>query len=161
FAIGRIPLDLPFTSYGKNSAGRRRLDAYVYGLIARRRAEGRDVGDVLSMLLAAQDDGVTMTDQQIRDQAMTLFAAAHETTANAPAWTFYRLSLHSHVMERLQGELRTVLAGRDPTVDDLPQLPYLDWVVLEAMRRYPPAWTQGRYAQEPFALEGYTFPAGT
>jgi len=161
FAMGRIPLDLPFTPYGKNNAGRRRLDAYVYGLIARRRAERRDVGDVLSMLLAAQDDGVRMTDQQIRDQAMTLFAAGHETTANALAWTFYLLSEHSRVMERLQGELSAVLAGRAPTVDDLPQLPYLDWVVLEAMRCYPPAWTQGRYAQEPFALEGYTFPAGT
>src|SRR5262249_52893241 len=90
-----------------------------------------------------------------------LFAAGHETTANALSWAFFLLSQQPRIMERLQDELRIVLAGRAPTVDDLPRLQYLDWVVLEAMRLYPPAWTQGRYAQEPFVLEGYAFPAGT
>src|SRR5262249_38416360 len=136
FAMGRVPLDLPFTPYGKNSAGRRRLDAYVYGLIARRRAAGGDVAEVLSMLLAAQDGDRTMPDRELRDQARTLFAAGHEPTANALSWAFFLLSQQPRIMERLQDELRIVLAGRAPTVDDLPRLQYLDWVVLEAMRLY-------------------------
>lgn len=155
------PIDLPFMPYGKYMAGRRALDDYVFGLIARRRAAGDDVGDIVSMLLDAQEEGVTMTDQQIRDQAMTFFAAGHETTANALTWTFYLLSEHPDVRAKLLGELAAVLDGRDPTVEDLPNLPYLDWVVTESMRLYPPAWAQGRRASEAFALEGYTFPAGT
>ena len=162
WSIASIRLDLPFTPYGKNMAGRRTLDAYVYGLIVRRRAEGRDTGDVLSMLLAARDDdGAALSDTQVRDQTMTLFAAGHETTANALAWTFYLLSEHPAVRAKLLAELHTVLAGHDPTVDDIARLPYLDWVVTESMRLYPPAWTQGRRAIDAFDLEGYTFPAGT
>jgi cytochrome P450 len=161
FSLRGLPVDLPFTPYHRHMAGRRLLDDYVFGLIARRRAEGRDVGDIVSMLLAAQEDGISMSDQQIRDQTMTLFAAGHETTSNALTWTFYLLSQHERVREKLLAELADVLAGRDPTVDDLPNLPYLDWVVSESMRYYPPAWTQGRYAQEEFSLDGYTFPRGT
>jgi cytochrome P450 len=161
FSVRGLPVDLPFTPYHRHMAGRRLLDEFVFGLIARRRAEGRDVGDIVSMLLRAQEDGVSMTDQQIRDQTMTLFAAGHETTANALAWTFYLLSEHERVRERVLAELAEVLAGRAPTVEDLPKLPYLDWVVSESMRVYPPAWTQGRFTQEEFSLEGYTFPRGT
>jgi cytochrome P450 len=161
FSIRALPVDLPFTAYGKHMEGLRTLNAYVYGLIKRRRAQGRDTGDVLSMLLSAQEDGITMTDRQIRDQAMTLFAAGHETTANALAWTFFLLSEHPVVSAKLTAELKSVLSGRPPLVDDLPNLPYLDWVVSESMRLYPPAWTQGRRAIEPFEMEGFRFPAGT
>ncbi len=161
FSLRGLPIDLPFTPYHKHMAGLRTLDAYVFGLIARRRAEGRDVGDIVSMLLRAQEEGASMTDQQVRDQTMTLFAAGHETTANALTWTFYLLSEHPDVREKLLAELVDVLAGRDPTADDLPNLPYLDAVVTESMRVFPPAWTQGRYAQGEFELEGYRFPAGT
>jgi cytochrome P450 len=163
WSLRGLPLDLPFTPYHKHMAARRTLDDYVYGLIARRRAEGVDRGDVVSMLLRAQDedDGGMMTDKQVRDQTMTLFAAGHETTANALTWTFYLLSQHPEALARLRAELRSVLAGREPTVDDLPHLPYLDWVVSESMRFYPPAWTQGRRAIEAFELEGYHFAPGT
>jgi cytochrome P450 len=141
---------------------RRGLDAFVYDLIARRRAEGRDTGDVLSMLLAARDErGESMSDLEIRDQAMTLIAAGHETTSNALSWTFYLLSQNPQKYDLLRGELDRVLGGRTPTVDDLPKLTYLDWVIKESMRIYPPAWTLNRTALEPFVLEGYTFPAGT
>ncbi len=162
WSVNALHLDLPFLPYGKYMAGRRALDDYIYGLIARRRAEGRDRGDVLSTLLAARDDdGAGLTDEEIRDQTMTLFAAGHETTANALSWTFYLLSEHPAERERLSAELADVLGGRDPTPDDLPHLPYLDWVVTESMRLYPPAWMQGRHASVPFELEGYRFPAGT
>ena len=161
FSLRSLPIDLPFTAYGKHMQGLRALNTYVYGLIKRRRAEGRDTGDVLSMLLSAQEDEVTMTDKQVRDQTMTLFAAGHETTANALAWAFYLLSEHPVVSAKLVTELSQVLRGRPPAVDDLPNLPYLDWVVSESMRLYPPAWTQGRRSIESFELDGYQFPAAT
>lgn len=162
FSLRGLPVDLPFTPYGKNVRARRALDAFVYALIARRRREGADTGDVLSMLLAARDEEDNgLTDRQIRDQTMTLFAAGHETTANALSWTLYLLSEHPQVRAKLVAELQRVLGGRPPIVDDLAALPYLDQVVKEAMRLYPPAWTQGRRAIDDFELEGYRLPAGT
>lgn len=160
FSWRSIPINLPFMPYAKHVAGRTTLDTYIYALIAQRRASGRDTGDVISMLLAAQDDGVTMTDQQVRDQTLTLLAAGHETTANLLAWTFYLLSTHPDVRAKLLAELQSVLMGRAPTIDDQPNLPYLDWVVSESMRMYPPAWTVGRRAIAGFELGGYSFPAG-
>jgi len=158
--LRRLSVNLPFTSYGKRMAAHRLLDGFVYDLIAQRRAEGRDVGDILSMLLRAQDEGVTMTDKQIRDQLMTIFGAGHDTTATSLTWTFYLLSEHPHVRKKLLTELHTVLAGRDPTLEDLPNLPYLEWVINESMRMYPPVWQQGRRAVDAFDLAGYHFPAG-
>ena len=141
---------------------RERLDVFVYDLIAKRRAEGRDHGDVLSMLLDARDeDGAMMSDKQIRDQAMTLMAAGHETTSNALAWTFYLLSQHPEKYARLRAEVAETLGGRVPTVADLPRLTYLDAVISESMRIYPPAWTVNRDASAAFDLGGYHFPKGT
>jgi cytochrome P450 len=158
---GRIGLELPFSAYGKAMAGKRTLDTFVYDLIAQRRAEGRDTGDVLSMLLSAQDEGNTMTDKQVHDQVLTFIAAGHETAQNTLSWTFYQLSQHPEVREKLLSELQTVLDGRTPTVDDLAHLPYLEWVINESWRVLPPAWTQGRRAIEEIELDGYHFPVGT
>jgi cytochrome P450 len=114
------------------------------------------------MLLAARDeDGAPMTDVQLRDQAMTLIAAGHETTSNALAWTFYLLARNPDKYDTLRAEAANVLGGRTATAADLPQMPYLDAVIMEAMRIYPPAWTVNRTALEPFELGGYQFPAGT
>ena len=141
---------------------RDKLDAFVYQLITQRRAEGRDHGDVLSMLLEARDeDGQPMNDLQIRDQAMTLMAAGHETTSNSLAWTFYLLSRNPDKYDKLRAEVANVLGDRPATTADLPQLPYLDAVITEALRIYPPAWTVNREALHPFELGGYQFPAGT
>lgn len=141
---------------------REQLDRFVYDLIARRRAEARDHGDVLSMLLDARDeDGAAMSDLQVRDQAMTLMAAGHETTSNALAWTFYLLSRNPEKYDRLRAEVAEVLGERTATVADLPHLPYLDAVITEAMRIYPPAWTVNRDSLGPFELGGYHFPART
>jgi cytochrome P450 len=139
----------------------RRLDEIIYGLIKERRASGRDQGDLLSMLLHAQDedDGSRMTDKQVRDEAMTLFLAGHETTANALSWTWYLLAQHPEVEARLLAELQTVLGGRAPTVADLPQLPYTEMVVTEAMRVYPPVYAFGREAVQACTLGGYRIPA--
>jgi cytochrome P450 len=153
---------LPFGREAKRMAAQEKLDEFVYGLIAQRRAEGADRGDVLSMLLKARDeDGAAMDDKQVRDQTMTLIAAGHETTSNALSWTFHLLSQNPSVYSRLLTEVRDVLGDRTPTVDDLPRLPYLDGVVTESLRIYPPAWTVNRFAREPFELGGYQFPIGT
>jgi cytochrome P450 len=159
--LSRMRIELPFTAYGKAMAGKRTLDTFVYDLIAQRRAEGRDTGDVLSMLLEAQDEGNPMTDKQIHDQVLTFVAAGHETAQNTLSWTFYLLSQHPEVRAKLLAELQTVLAGRAPTVADLAHLPYLEWVINESWRVLPPAWTQGRKAAEHIELDGYSMPAGT
>ena len=156
-----IRIDQPFTTYGRRKVAIRKMDTFIYELIERRRAEGRDEGDVLSRLLTAQDEADALTDTQVRDHTMTFIAAGHETTANALSWTFYLLSEHPEVREKLLTELRTVLGGQAPTLEDLPQLPYLEWVLNESMRLYPPAWTQGRRSIEAFELDGVQLPTGT
>jgi cytochrome P450 len=141
----------------------RQLDGIIYGFIKERRASGKDRGDLLSMLLHAQDadDGSRMTDKQVRDEAMTLFLAGHETTANALAWTWYLLSQHPEVEAKLVTELNTVLYGRSPTVADLPRLRYTAMVVMEAMRVFPPVYAFGREATCECTLGGYRVPKGT
>ncbi len=141
--------------------GRMQLDTFVATLIQQRRADEQDQGDILSMLMATNDEGESLSDQQIRDQVMTLMAAGHETAQNSLCWTLYLLAQHPTVFEKLLAELHTVLHGRAPTVQDLAQLPYLEWVMNESWRIYPPAWRIGRRAIEPIELDGYRFPAGT
>lgn len=155
---------LPLPSNRRAEQARRQLDAIIYRLIKERRASGRDAGDLLSMLLMAQDDegdGTGMSDQQLRDEAMTLILAGHETTANWLTWTWYLLSQHPDVEARLHAELATVLGGRVPTVDDIPPLSYTRMVLTESLRLYPPAWIIGRRAINDYAIGPYHIPART
>ncbi len=145
----------------KVAESQRTLDSFIYDLIAQRRATGQDTGDVLSMLLEAQEGSDTMSDKQVHDHVLTFIAAGHETAQNTLSWTFYLLSQHPEVLAKLINELQTVLGGRAPTVADLANLPYLEWVINESWRVYPPAWRQGRRAIEAFDMDGYHFPAGT
>lgn len=138
------------------------LDRLIYRLINERRQSGEDRGDLLSMLLLAEDhegDGTGMTDRQVRDEALTLFLAGHETTANALTWTWYLLGQNPDVAAIFYAELDTVLGDRPPTLDDLPQLVYTRMVLSEAMRMYPPAWGVGREALAGYQVGGYTLPA--
>jgi cytochrome P450 len=153
---------LPLPSIRRFEKARDRLDQTIYGLIRERRKNGEDSGDLLSMLLLAQDeeaDGGTMTDTQVRDEALTLFLAGHETTANALTWTWYLLSQNPECEARLHQELDAVLAGRAPSMADLPALRYSEMVFAEAMRLYPPAWAIGRMSKEPFELGGLSIAA--
>ena len=162
FSLRAWRINLPFMPYGKFVRAKALLDKTVYDIIARRRATGEDTGDVISMLLAARDeDGTELTDVQVRDETMTLLAAGHETTANVLTWAFYLLSQHEQERDKLISELRSVLGGRAPTVEDLASLPYLEMVVKETMRLYPPAWMLGRFAVGDYELEGYHLPAGS
>jgi cytochrome P450 len=153
---------LPVPSLRKSRAARARLDTIIYGMIAERRTAPSDRGDLLSMLLLASDEenaGRRMTDQQVRDEAMTIFLAGHETTANALAWTWYLLSGAPDQEARLHEEVDRVLGGRLPTVADLPRLTVVEQIVTEAMRLYPPAWMIGRRAIDEQPLGGYVLPA--
>ncbi|MBA2391703.1 MAG: cytochrome P450 [Ktedonobacteraceae bacterium] len=156
-----LQIDKPFTSYGRRMAAKRTLDTFIYQLIEQRRADKQDAGDVLSMLLMTHEGEDTLTDTQIRDHTMTFVAAGHETTSLALTWTFYLLSKYPASYEKLLNELQSVLGSDTPTIDNIGKLPYLEWVLNESMRLYPPAWTQGRRATEAFDLDGYHFPAGT
>ena len=152
---------LPLPANRRFTESRARLDRVIYRIIEERRASGEDRGDLLTMLLKAQDeegDGTGMSDEQLRDEAMTIFLAGHETTANALAWTWFLLSQHPEAEARLHKELEEVLSGRPPTAEDLPRLRYTEMVFAEAMRLYPPAWILGRRALEDYEVGGYTIP---
>jgi len=141
-----------------------RLDETIYRIINERRASGRDQGDLLSMLLLAQDeegDGSSMTDQQLRDEAMTLFVAGHETTANALTWTWYLLSQNPDVESKLHSEIDGVLCGRRPEARDFMDLRYTEMVFAESMRLYPPACTMGRRVLSDYQVDRYIIPSGS
>jgi cytochrome P450 len=163
---------LPFTEYldkvpvlpsvRRFNAARATLDRIVYRMIDERRKSGEDRGDLLSMLLMATDtegDGTGMSDTQLRDEALTIFLAGHETTANALTWTWYLLSQHPEIESKLRDEVDGALNGRPPTFEDMASLPYTRMVLAESMRLYPPAWGIGRRAIDPFEARGFEIPS--
>src|SRR5438067_13172390 len=137
------------------------IESILYRIIAERRASGRDTGDLLSMLLRAQDeDGSRMTDKQLRDETITLFLAGHETTASSLSWTWWLLAQNPVGEARLHAELDQVLGGRTPSLEDFPRLRYTANVITESMRLYPPAWGLARVAIEDHELGGYPVKKG-
>jgi len=157
-----IPDWLPLRRNRNRAEAGATLDQLIRQIISERRASGEDKGDLLSMLLLSEDEtGARMTDQEARDEAVTLFAAGHETTANALSWTWYLLSQHPEIEARLQAEVDTVLGDRPATFQDLPQLRYTGMIVKESLRLYPPAWVlNAREALEDIRIDGYTIPKG-
>jgi cytochrome P450 len=179
---------LPLPQSKRFGKAKDKLNSVIYGIINDRRRWGEDTGDLLSMLLMAQDEetGGGMSDDQIRDEALTLFLAGHETTANAMTWTWYLLSQNPEKEEKLHAELDAILsvppapllpeegwpkaggvgvAGgvakpdlRPPTIDDLPTLKYTEAVIAESMRLFPPAWAIGRLSTEEHRLGDYHLP---
>ena len=155
---------LPLPSNYRFRRAKERLDATIYRIINERRASEQDRGDLLSMLLLAQDDegdGGRMTDLQLRDEAMTIFLAGHETTANALTWTWYLLSQNPEAEARMHEEIDLLLEGRLPTAEDVPRLVYTTRVFSESMRMYPPAWTVGRRALKQYSMGEYVAPANS
>jgi cytochrome P450 len=139
----------------------RRLYGTVDGIVRRRRAAGGDTGDLLSMLLQVQDeDGSRMSDQQVRDEALTLMLAGHETTAITLSFCWDLLARNPEAEALLHQELASVLSGREPTVEDLPALPFTEAVVKESLRLFPPAWGLSRETVEADEIGGWHIPAG-
>src|ERR1019366_7365118 len=151
---------LPLPVSIRFARARARLDATVYRIIRERRASGVDHGDLLSMLLRATDtegDGTGMSDEQLRDEAMTLFLAGHETTANALTWSWYLLARNPKAEGKLQQEVDAL--GHEPTFADLPKLEYTRRVFAESMRLYPPAYALGRRAIDEYRVGEFVIPA--
>ena len=158
--LGELLLKLPLPAARRFTRGRDRLDATIYKMIAERRHAGDDRGDLLSMLLLAHDsegDGSGMSDEQLRDEAMTLLLAGHETTANLLTWAFYLLSQNPDAEARLHSELDAL--GDSPlTAHDVTRLPYARAVIAETMRLYPPAWIVGRRAMTEYFIGDVRIP---
>lgn len=156
-----VPLWVPTPRNLRAKLGIKRLEKVIYRIIAERRASGRDTGDLLSILLQAQDeDGSHMNDRQLRDETITLFLAGHETTANTLSWTWWLLAQNPAVEKKFCEELDGVLGGRVPTLDDLPKLTYLNHVLTESLRLYPTAWGMARLAAEDHEIAGYPVRVG-
>jgi cytochrome P450 len=161
-AFAQLPFDVPGIGYGRSVRGAiYRIRTILEEIIARHEREQSDTGDIVSMLVAARDeDGNRLSVSQIMDHLLTLFVAGHETLANALTWACYLLAQHPQVTAKLLSELETQLGGQPPTPDALERLPYLEQVVKEVLRIYPPAASLSRIAREPFQWKGYTFHAG-
>jgi cytochrome P450 len=167
---------LPIPKLRRAHAARQRLDALIYEMIATRRASGTDQGDLLSMLIAAADTAPVapdtpgapdapsapaapgLSDEEVRDEAMTILLAGHETTANALTWTLYLLSQNPDADARLHDELNRVLGDRIPSPGDYAKLAYTKRIVTESMRLFPPAWIIGRRAISEYQIDRYRLP---
>jgi cytochrome P450 len=158
----RLPQSWPTPQNRRARQAIERINATLYRLIEARRQSGEERGDFLSMLLHAQDEEHTtsLSNRQIRDEALGLFVAGHETTANALTWCWYLLSQHPEIYARMQAEGDRVLAGRVPTLADLPNLPYTLQVFKETLRLYPPVYASTRRAISSVRLGGYRIPKG-
>jgi cytochrome P450 len=168
-ALGFYGIDYPLrllrgpgSPWRKLLASRQVLDEIVFGEIERRRAapdEGRQ--DILSLLLGARGEaGEAFTDREVRDQVMTLMFAGHDTSTSTLSFMMHELARHPEVAERLREEGDEVLGGAPPTVDDLERMPYLEMVLDEVLRLYPPAWIGPRRAVRDFEFGGYSVPRG-
>jgi cytochrome P450 len=157
----RLSERLPLPANRRFERAREVFDRTIHEMIAERRRGGMDGDDLLSLLLRAGEGGAGMTDEQVRDEAITLFLAGHETTSNALTWTWYLLSENPGAEATLHAELDEVLGERTPTVADVPHLRFTDAVLRESMRCYPPAWAIGRRALTDHDADGFALRAGS
>jgi cytochrome P450 len=155
-----LPLWLPTRNNVRLQRAVLKLDAIIYEFIRKRRESAEDKGDLLSLLLHARDEGdrTGMTDRQLRDEAMTLFLAGHETTALTLSWAWYLLATNPEAARKLQAEVDAVLGERSATASDWPRLVFTEQVIMEAMRLYPPAYVVGREALQDCVIGGYSVP---
>lgn len=156
---------LPIPAMTRLRKGKDHLDRLIYGMIAERRSDPTDRGDLLSMLLHATDpeggaSSNTMTDQQLHDECVTIILAGHETTANALSFALHLLAHHPDVQQRLHEEAAAVLGDRTPTAADYERLPYATQVFAETMRLYPPVWVTARTCAKSYEIAGYLIPVG-
>jgi cytochrome P450 len=156
-----LPVWVPTAHNRRFQEAVRTLNRIVSALIQERRREDRDHGDLLSLLMQARDEetGATMTDDQLRSEALTFFVAGHETTATALTWTWYLLATHAAIRQRVRSEVAAVLGDRLPTIEDVSQLVTTRMVLEEAMRLYPPIWAIARQAVGDDEIDGFRIPA--
>ena len=157
-----LPAWLPIPGVRRYRQARAVVDAALYDVIARTRDGEGSAGSLMQIMLDLVDaeTGAQMTDQQLRDEAVTLVLAGYETTSLTLAWICQLLTQHTDKLAKLQAEVDT-LEGRVPTFADLPALPYTSMVIQEAMRLYPAAWTFTRQAVADDVIDGHAIRAGT
>jgi cytochrome P450 len=164
-SVVKVPPWVPTPNNRRFNRAARTLEGLVDAIVAERRAEGPAAGrdDLLAMLMEVKDEatGETMSDRQLRDELITLVLAGHETTANSLSFTFELLSRHPDVARRVRAEAAEVLGDRDPTLADLPRMPYAKAVVEESLRLFPPAWVVERDALEDDVIDGRPVAKGT
>jgi cytochrome P450 len=165
--VEHVNLPLPTPRWWPSPGNLRKIGAIeaieevIKRLIAERRAGGKDLGDVLSHVVFAKDkDGLGMTGTEMRDEAMTLIFAGHETTAHAMTWTWYLLAKNPEKAQKLHEEIRENVGSRALTVEDVDALPYLTQVMKESLRLMPSVWMYAREATEDVKVKGYTLPKG-
>ncbi len=159
-AVIKPPQWIPSPKNFRFKRSMKTLDALVFRIIdTRRRGESADAQDLLALLMAATEDGRGMTNEQLRDEVMTLVMAGHETTANALAWTFYLLSKDPEVERRLARDVSAAVGDRAPGAEDAPKLKYASMVVSESMRLFPPVWAFERQAIDNDVVGGFEVPA--
>lgn len=158
-----LPLWVPISRNRTYTRAKDTLYSVIDSIIRNRRAEGKVHGDLLDMLLEARDEetGEGMSENQLREEVATIFAAGHETTANTLAWTWFVLAQYPDIRTRVETELDTVLQGRTPTINDLPQLPYTLQVLNEVLRLYPVVPFTVRRVARTTTLGGYTLPVNS
>jgi cytochrome P450 len=161
-SLFRLPPIFPTPANLRCKRAARQIDSILYDIIQKRRDTKEAGDDLLGILIRIcdQDDGSRMTDQQLRDEAITLFLAGHDTTALTLTWGLYLLARHPEAARALETELDEVLGRRPPTVADIPRLVYTDRVIREVMRLYPSAYLVGRAPIGPYEMRGYLVPPG-
>jgi cytochrome P450/NAD(P)-dependent dehydrogenase (short-subunit alcohol dehydrogenase family) len=142
---------------------RQGIDQIIAQVIEDHKSNRCEASDIISLLLAARhpDTGAPMTQTEVHDEVMTVFLAGHETTGSGLAWALYALAQHPSILRHLREELDAKLGGRAPSLEDLEALPYLDQVVNEALRVYPPIWAFTRDLDQDDEIGGYHIPAGS
>ncbi len=165
--VEHVNLPIPTPRWWPSPGNRRKIrsieaiEGVIKRLIAERKAGGKDLGDVLSTVVFARDkDGKGMTATEMRDEAMTLIFAGHETTAHAATWCWYLLAKNPDKAEKLHQEIRKVVGTRSITIEDLDNLPYLTQVMKESLRLMPSVWMYAREPQEDVRIKDYVFPKG-
>jgi len=156
-----LPAWVPTARNRRMKDAARTLNGVVLALIRERRSEGRDRGDLLSMLMQARDEetGEAMTEDQVRSEALTFLVAGHETTSTALTWTWFLLGSHPSIRRRVREEIGRVLWDRLPTIEDVPQLTVVRMAIEESMRLCPPVWALAREAAQEDEIAGYRIPA--
>ena len=157
-----LPLWMPTSRNRAFHAAMRSMDELIFGLLARRRQSGERHGDLLDVLFHARDDetGEGLTEQELRDEILTFFAAGHSTTANALSWAWYLLATHPDAKVRFHEEVDRVLQGRTPSAEDLEHLPYTRAIFEETLRLYPTAPLVQRKAATSTTVHGVSLPQG-
>jgi cytochrome P450 len=157
------PLSWPLPSHLRVKKAIQQMDTFVSAILRERRQLEPSADDLLTGILHTVDKetGETMSEQQLHEELLNMLIGSYETTAYALTFLWYVLAQHPDVEQRLYTELDTVLTGRCPTVEDLPNLPYMRMVIDETLRLYPPAWQTMRHAHEDDEIGGYAIPAGT